>query len=123
MTIDWYDLTQKYNEKHGTNYKSEREMIKDIYATERSLARAGDKMIISAGALRIKMQKLGLKTIRKGWIKQTPILNKILCHQRNHFQSMTRKEIAAEIGCSRNQIKNIFNKYGYKFKWAKKHKK
>ena len=27
MTIDWYDLTQKYNAKNHTDYESEREMI------------------------------------------------------------------------------------------------
>jgi len=122
MTIDWYDLTQKYNTKNHTNYESEREMIKDIYAAERSLNRTGDELRISAGALRIRMQELGLKTVKKGWIKQTPILNKIICHQKNHFQSMTRKQIAEEIGCSRNQVKNIFTKYGYKFKRVRKRK-
>ena len=122
MTIDWYDLTQKYNTKNHTNYESEREMIKDIYAAERSLNRTGDELRISAGALRIRMQELGLKTVKKGWIKQTPILNKIICHQKNHFQSMTRKQIAEEIGCSRNQVKNIFDRYGYKFKRVRKRK-
>jgi len=116
MTIDWFTILQKYNEKNHTDYESEREMIKNIYATERSLNRAGDQMRISAGTLRIKMQELGLRTVKKGWIKQTPILNKIICHQKNHFQNMTRKQIADEIGCSRNQVKNIFDKYGYKFK-------
>ena len=120
MTIDWFTILQKYNTKNHTNYESEREMIKDIYGIERSLNRAGDELRISAGALRIRMQELGLRTVKKGWIKQTPILNKIICHQRNHFQSMTRKEIAEEIGCSRNQIKNIFTKYGYKFKRLRK---
>ena len=117
--IDWYERIGNYNKKHDSDYDSEHELIIDLYSEYKNINSVADQLKCSAATIRKKMIELNIERNPKGWPIISPVLKQIIGHRRDHFKSMTVSEIATSLSCSKNQIYNIFGKYGYRFKARK----
>jgi len=121
--IDWYLLVQKYNDKHGADYESERSLLIDLYEKYRSTNKLGDILLVSHTTIQKKLKEYGVKIQPRGYPHLTPVQNKILKYRKDKFKNMTAKEAAGLIGCHVNHARNIFNKFGYRYKKGPVYKK
>jgi len=118
--IDWYEKTGSYNKKHDSDYASEYELIRALYSEYKNINSVADRLRCSATTIRKKMIELNIGRNPKGWPIISPVLKQVISYRKDHFKNMTVAEIADSLDCSKNQIYNIFGKYGYRFKARKK---
>lgn len=113
MDWNWEDLIAGYNKKHGTKYKNDEEMLKDLYVEQDiGYTKIGSLLGLSPQTVRVRLVNYGISLKGRGGVRNKKGYEwKEIIFGLNP-QTMTPMEIAKSLGISYTYAKALINKFG-----------
>lgn len=119
--IDWTDLLSGFNRIKRANHKTVTDMLKNLYAEQKTLEKAGDILGVSGQSVHDEMKRLGIPRLPKGHRGFSPCLKAI--HDLENAGSLTYPEIAKAINFSKSRVYFLLHEHGILYRKKRKEKK
>jgi len=113
--INWNQLLKTYNRMYSKNYKTPREMLKKLYAQEKTLEKVGEVLGYSAQTIHKYMKEWNLSRLPKGHRAPTPCLKALLALGNDIVSTRGSKEIAKIVGFSRIRVTTLLKKHNIRY--------
>lgn len=108
--IDWYEVVERYNQRHETDYNDEQDLLNDLYSGNLAIADIADELILANSTVRLRMKKYNIERRRK---KKKEKTDKELLEIYNNGGST--KQMARKAGYNVESFRNRLRKLGIKF--------
>lgn len=118
--IDWKDLKIGANRIFGTNHKTVTDMLKNLYAEQKTLKKVGDILGVSGQTVYDEMKRLDIPRLPKGHRGKPKCLQ--LIYDLEDTADLTYPEIAKAIGFSESRVYFLLHKYGMLYRKKRKEK-
>ena len=110
MTIDWDELTQRYNEQEATSHSTPREMREDLYVNQKLPHRKMQEILdVSRSAIIIKLKEDGIKMRARGGKHNSPglIEKTFLEIPEQEMKNMSSSKLTGKLNCSRGYLDRL----------------
>jgi hypothetical protein len=115
--IDWNLLFRNFNDEYNTEFTSICELLKVLYEKTKSTMTMCDILMVSHHTLRKKMVWCDISIAKRGGPNYKGVFKEIILNTpKEHFKNMTAKEIAQELGCKHNHVRNVMRKNNIEYK-------
>lgn len=119
--IDWEWLLEAFNRIKKTDYKTVTDMLKNLYAKEKTLEKAGEVLGVSGQTVGDKMRDLNIPRLPKGHRGKSKCVRAILAL--GDVSQMSTMEIAKAIDFSRCYVTVCLQKEGILYRKERKEHK
>ena len=109
--IDWREVVNRFNERHGTTYRDDQALLADLYHEHGlSTYEIGDRLLVSHATVRLRMIRHGIGR------RHQYILRRFLFWTPEQLSQMTTPEIAEAIGTSTQYAWQLCKRYGRRWR-------
>jgi predicted DNA-binding protein YlxM (UPF0122 family) len=119
--IWWQDLLEGYNRIYSKRYKTVAEMLKNLYAEQKTLEKTGDILGVSGQTVHDEMKRLNIPRLPKGHRGMPKCLRAI--YNLEDTADLTYPEIAKAINFSASRVYFLLHKYGIPYQRKRKEHK
>ena len=119
--IDWKDLRQGYNRIKKTCHTTVTDMLKNLYAEQKTLERVGDILGVSGQSVHDEMKRLNIPRLPKGHRGKSKCLQAI--YDLENAGGLTYPEIAEAINFSASRVYFLLHEHGMPYRRKRKENK